>query len=194
MTGLFFGSFNPVHNGHLAIARYLLDEGFCRKVWFVVSPQNPLKQNNALLDENKRLEIIRSAVGGEPGMEVCDVEFRMPRPSYTWDTLQKLEKDYPEECFALIIGGDNLRDFYLWRNYEEILRCYRVLVYPRPGVKIPGVIPEQVVLVDAPLADISSTEIRAKIGAGEDITEYVPAKALPLIAKYYSVATPGEIK
>lgn len=186
MTGLFFGSFNPVHNGHLAIARYLLDKGICRKVWFVVSPQNPLKQDYALLGEKKRLEIICSAVEGEPGMEVCDVEFKMPRPSYTWDTLQTLEKDYPEECFALVIGGDNLRDFHLWRNYKEILCRYRVLVYPRPGIEMPGGIPEQVTLVDAPLADISSTEIREKIEAGENISRYVPVKALPLILKYYA--------
>lgn len=188
MTGLFFGSFNPVHNGHLAIARYLLDKGFCREVWFVVSPQNPLKRNKELLDENKRLEIIRAAVAGEPGMEVCDVEFRMPRPSYTLDTLQKLEKDYPEKCFALVIGEDNLRDFHLWRNHEEILRRFRLLVYPRPGVKISGVLPEQVTLVDAPLEAISSTEIREKIEAGEDVSNDVPVQAFPLIMKYYSVA------
>lgn len=187
MTGLFFGSFNPVHNGHLAIARYLLDKGFCREVWFVVSPQNPLKQNKDLLDEDKRLEIIRSAIAGEKGMKVCDIEFRMPRPSYTWNTLQTLEKNYPEQSFALVIGEDNLRDFHLWRNYEEILRHYRILVYPRPGVEVSGAIPERVTLVNAPLAAVSSTEIRAKAGTGEDISGDVPAKALPLIIKYYAV-------
>lgn len=187
MTGLFFGSFNPVHNGHLAIARYLLDKGFCQKIWFVVSPQNPLKQNKDLLDENKRLEIMRTAIAEEPDMEVCDIEFRMPRPSYTWNTLQALEKEYPEKSFTLVIGGDNLRDFHLWKNNQEILRCYRVLVYPRPGVGVTGIVPEGVTLVNAPLADISSTEIRAKIEAGEDVAAYVPVKAYPLIMKYYSV-------
>ncbi len=188
MTGLFFGSFNPVHNGHLAIARYLLEKGFCREVWFVVSPQNPLKQNAELLDENKRLEILRKAIAGEPGMEVCDAEFRLPRPSYTWNTLQVLKKEYPEKSFALVIGGDNLRNFHLWRNYKEILNHYRIFVYPRPGVEVPGTIPEGVILVDAPLAAVSSTEIRAKIGAGEDISANVSAKAYPLIMKYYSSA------
>ena len=177
MTGLFFGSFNPVHNGHLAIARYLLEKGFCREVWFVVSPQNPLKQNAELLDENKRLEILR---------KVCDAEFRLPRPSYTWNTLQVLKKEYPEKSFALVIGGDNLRNFHLWRNYKEILNHYRIFVYPRPGVEVPGTIPEGVTLVNAPLAAVSSTEIRAKIGAGEDILDNVPAKVYPLIMKYYS--------
>lgn len=186
--GLFFGSFNPVHNGHLAIARYLLEKGFCREVWFVVSPQNPLKQNAGLLDENKRLEILRKAIAGEPGMEVCDAEFRLPRPSYTWNTLQVLKKEYPEKSFALVIGGDNLCNFHLWRNYKEILNHYRIFVYPRPGVEVPGTIPEGVTLVDAPLAAVSSTEIRAKIGAGEDISANVPAKAYPLIMKYYSSA------
>lgn len=186
MTGLFFGSFNPVHNGHLAIARYLLDQGFCREVWFVVSPQNPLKQNRDLLDENERLEIIRRAIAGEPGMKVCDVEFGMPRPSYTWNTLRVLEKEYPEKSFALVIGGDNLRNFHLWRNYEDILRHYRVLVYPRPGVEVPGDIPPSVSLVDAPLAPISSTEVREKIAAGRDVSADVPVQALSLIMEYYS--------
>lgn len=186
MTGLFFGSFNPVHNGHLAIARYLLDKGFCREVWFVVSPQNPFKQNKFLLDETKRLEIIRRAVAGEPGMKVCDVEFRMPRPSYTWSTLRALEKDYPGKPFALVIGADNLRNFPMWKNYEDILRHYRVLVYPRPGVELPGDVPASVSLVDAPLAAVSSTEVREKIAAGRDVSADVPVRALPLILEYYS--------
>lgn len=194
MTGLFFGSFNPVHNGHLAIARYLLDQGFCREVWFVVSPQNPLKQNRDLLDENERLEIIRRAIAGEPGMKVCDVEFGMPRPSYTWNTLRVLEKEYPEKSFALVIGGDNLRNFHLWRNYKEILSHYRVLVYPRPGVEVPPSVPAPVTLVDAPLASVSSTEIRAKIDSGEDISADVPAPAFPLIMQYYSAAGKGETR
>lgn len=185
MTGLFFGSFNPIHNGHLAIARYLLDNSYCREIWFVVSPQNPLKQDKSLLEEEKRLEIVKAAIGGDSRMATCDIEFTMPRPSYTIDTLRKLENNNPGRQFALIIGGDNLRDFHLWRNYDMIARCYRILVYPRPGIIVPQPDWENVILVDAPLADISSTEIRERIQAGEDVSFYVPPKASDLIEKYY---------
>lgn len=185
MTGLFFGSFNPVHNGHLAIARYLLDHCYCRKIWFVVSPQNPLKQDKSLLNEEKRLEIVRAVVAGDARMWACDVEFTMPRPSYTVDTLQKLEKDYPHEDFALVIGGDNLRDFHLWRSHDLIVERYPILVYPRPGVEVSVVPPKNVTLVDAPLSSVSSTEIREAIREGGDISSYVPEQVLELIRKYY---------
>lgn len=185
MTGLFFGSFNPFHNGHLAIARYLLDHGYCREIWFVVSPQNPLKLDKSLLDEEKRLEIVKAAIAGDARMSACDIEFSMPRPSYTIDTLRKLEKTYPAKQFALIIGGDNLRDFHLWRDYEEIACRFRILVYPRPGVIIPAVEWKTVTVVDAPLADVSSTDIRVKLEAGRDISSDVPLQALPLIRSYY---------
>lgn len=183
--GLFFGSFNPVHNGHLAIARYLLDKGYCEKVWFVVSPQNPLKEDHTLLDEQKRLEIVQEAVSGDARMGVCDIEFKMPRPSYTFQTLQTLSGKYPQFDFTLIIGGDNLRDFHLWRNYEDIVSRYRILVYPRPDVIIPDVKCQNISIVDAPLSMISSTDIRRKLQHGEDVSDWVPAKALPLILKYY---------
>lgn len=185
MTGLFFGSFNPVHNGHLAIARYLLDNRYCREIWFVVSPRNPLKQNKFLQDEEKRLEIVRAAIGGDARMRSCDVEFAMPRPSYTVDTLQKLGEDYPGKQFALIIGGDNLRDFHLWRNHDLIAERYRILVYPRPGIVTPATTWANVSLADAPLSEISSTEIRETIKQGGDISPCVPIEALPLIQKYY---------
>lgn len=185
MTGLFFGSFNPVHNGHLAIARYLLDHDYCRKIWFVVSPQNPLKQDQSLLDEEKRLEIVRVALAGDVRMRACDVEFSMSRPSYTVDTLQKLEKDYSDENFALIIGSDNLRDFHLWRSHDLIEEHYPILVYPRPGVEVPAVSRKNVTLVNAPLFPVSSTEIREAIREGGDISSYVPVQALELIRKYY---------
>lgn len=184
-TGLFFGSFNPFHKGHLAIARYLLEGGHCREIWFVVSPQNPLKQDKSLLDEEKRIEIVRAAIAGDERMKACDIEFAMPRPSYTADTLRRLEDVNPGMEFALVIGGDNLRDFHLWRNHEEIARHYRILVYPRPGVETPSTDWKNVSLVDAPLCDISSTRIREMIRSGQDVSSFVPDGALRLIEKYY---------
>ena len=110
MTGLFFGSFNPIHNGHLKIAQYLLYKGYCQRIWFVVSPHNPLKSDRSLLDEQKRLEIVKAAIRGDERMQACDVEFGLPKPSYTYATLQLLKKKWPEEEFALIIGEDIICD------------------------------------------------------------------------------------
>lgn len=183
--GLFFGSFNPIHNGHLLIARYLLENGFCTKVWFVVSPQNPWKEDHSLLDERKRLQIVRKAIDGDQRMEACDIEFTMPRPSYTYQTLQAIQEKYPGEHFALIIGGDNLLRFHLWKNYSQILSDFRVLVYPRLGISVPERTEPNITVVDAPVTDLSSTEIRQKVSDGEDITPYVPGAALELIQQYY---------
>lgn len=184
-VGLFFGSFNPIHNGHLAIARYLLKVGYCRKVWFVVSPQNPWKEDRTLLDEEKRLEIVKASIRQEPGMEACDIEFSMPRPSYTYQTLQALSQKFPTLKFTLIMGGDNLLYFHLWRNYEEIQINYPILVYPRPNIYIKDVNMHNINMIDAPLSTISSTEIRKKIQAGNDISGLVSEHALSLILNYY---------
>lgn len=185
MTGLFFGSFNPIHNGHLAIARYLLDNGYCDDIWFVVSPCNPFKISLDLLSEESRLSIVQAAIEGDKRMRACDVEFAMERPSYTFNTLEKLADLYPQVHFSLIIGGDNLRDFHLWRNYQQILEKYKIWVYPRPGVDIltPG--HSSISLVNAPLSDISSTDIRRKVVSGVDISSEVPRQALDLIKKHY---------
>lgn len=184
-TGLFFGSFNPLHNGHLLMARYLLDHGYCRKIWFIVSPQNPWKEDRTLLDEQKRLEIVKAAIAAERQMEACDIEFYMPRPSYTYETLQLLSERYPDERFALIIGGDNLKDFHLWKNHLYIRAHYPLLVYPRPGILFSENHDPHVTVVDAPMTAVSSTEIREKIARGEDISSEVPAEVLELIWKYY---------
>lgn len=186
-TGLFFGSFNPIHNGHIAIARYLLDHGYCGSVWFIVSPQNPWKVDCTLLDEQKRLQIVEKAVEREERMEASDFEFSMPRPSYTYQTLEALRAKYPARDFSLIIGGDNLQRFHLWKNYREVLADFPLIVYPRPGILIPEMTGANMTVVDAPLTDISSTEIRGKVKAGEDISDRVPSVVLPLIQKYYSV-------
>lgn len=184
--GLFFGSFNPVHNGHLAIARYLLCEGYCEEVWFIISPHNPWKEDSTLLDEQKRYEIVQKAIAGDERMTACDIEFTMPRPSYTYQTLRALKEKYPEKEFSLIIGGDNMSRFHLWKNYEEIITRFRILVYPRPGIDM-GVLSEPcIALTDAPLTPVSSTEIRQRIKTGEDVSGFVPMPARELIVKYYS--------
>lgn len=184
-VGLFFGSFNPIHNGHLAIANYLLEQGYCAEVWFIVSPCNPWKKNQELLDEQKRLEIVNAAIQGNGRMQASDIEFAMPRPSYTYQTLCALQTKYPHRHFQLIIGGDNLSRFHDWRNSEDILASFPILVYPRPGIPLPKELPASVTIVDAPLTDVSSTEIREKLKKGEDISSLVPATILALVQKYY---------
>lgn len=184
-TVLFFGSFNPIHRGHLQIARYMLDEGYGSRVWFVVSPQNPWKADTGLLEEGRRLEMVRRAIAGDARMEACDVEFAMPRPSYTYRTLCVLRNRYPGREFALAIGGDNLERFPEWRQAEDILTEFPVLVYPRPGARIPSWAEGRVTVADAPQTDVSSTEIRRKVRAGESLTDEVPPAILPLVEKYY---------
>lgn len=185
LTGLFFGSFNPLHNGHLAIARCLLEKGCCREIWFVISPQNPWKKDLALLPEQLRLEIVQAAVAGDSRMFACDIEFSMHRPSYTYLTLEALARHYPEKNFALIIGEDNFERFHLWKNYEEILARYPVFVYPRPGFEPPATTPEGVKLVSAPLWAVSSSEIRQKVREGKDISADVPPSVVNLVERYY---------
>ena len=172
--GLFFGSFNPIHEGHLSIARYLLDNGYCKSIWLVVSPQNPWKKNRDLLQEQKRLELVRAAIAEDKRMEVCDIEFDMPRPSYTYQTLRKLRSDIPNQEFALIVGGDNLKKFQEWKNFQEILSLHTLFVYPRPGEVVSHTPEGDIVLVDAPQTSISSTEIRQKIERGMSIVGDVP--------------------
>lgn len=185
MVGLFFGSFNPIHLGHLGIARYLLDHSFCREIWFVVSPRNPFKQDLELLPEQKRFAIVQMALAAEPRMKACDVELTMPKPSFTIDTLHVLSGRYPGQRFALIIGGDNLRDFHLWRDYQAIAANYKIWVYPRPDIDVTGISYENTQLVDAPLCRISSTQIRQMICRGENIGSYVPHMAEELIINSY---------
>ena len=184
-VGLFFGSFNPLHNGHMGIARYLLDEGLCARVCFIVSPQNPWKRNADLLDEDKRLEMVRKAIEEDERMEVSDIEFSLPKPSYTYQTLRVFKERFPARKFALIIGGDNLQRFREWRNVDEILAQFPILVYPRPGMEV-GQFPKgDICVANAPLCEVSSTEIRKKVKTGTDISSDVPERIIPMIEKYY---------
>lgn len=175
--GIFGGSFNPIHNGHIALAQAVLRQCELDEVWLMVSPQNPLKRNATdLLDDHLRLQMAEKALEGVEGVKACDYEFCLPKPSYTWNTLQHLSKDYPDCIFSLLIGGDNWAHFTRWRHWKDILRCHNVIVYPRD--EYPGTI-------DVPLLDVSSTEIRQRVRAGESIEGLVPAAIEPLVRQYY---------
>jgi len=175
--GIFGGSFNPIHNGHIALAQAVLRQCELDEVWLMVSPQNPLKRNATdLLDDHLRLQMAEKALEGVEGVKACDYEFRLPKPSYTWNTLQHLSKDYPDCTFSLLIGGDNWAHFTRWRHWKDILRCHNVIVYPRD--EYPGTI-------DVPLLDVSSTEIRQRVRVGESIEGMVPAAIEPLARQYY---------
>lgn len=171
--GLFFGSFNPIHIGHLAIANYMAEFTDLQQVWLVVSPRNPLKSKKGLADAAKRLLVVKKAVGKDPKIKVSDVEFGLPQPSYTIHTLEALKKKSPKHEFILIIGSDNLAVFHKWKDYKEILDKFRVYVYPR--LDITGKLKHRnIKIMDAPRMDISSTFIRDAIKKGKDIRCFIP--------------------
>lgn len=164
-TGFFGGSFNPIHEGHLGLANYVRDNGFVDEVWFVVSPQNPLKATADPEDAQERLLAVRKTLKGHPHLIASDIEFSLPVPSYTVDTLRHAQSEYPDREFVLIIGGDNLDVFKKWKDYKYLLKNHDILVYPRTGAlnKVPGEW-KRVTLLDAPYMDISSTNIREAKG------------------------------
>lgn len=172
-TGLFFGSFNPIHVGHLIIANSMLTGSELEEVWFVVSPQNPLKERSTLLADHHRLQMVRVAIEENYKMRACDVEFHLPIPSYTVVTLAHLGELYPDREFSLIMGSDNLDNFHRWRNYEHILENYEIYVYPRPGHDGGNLASHpHVHLVDVPMMDISSSYIRERISKRQSV-EYL---------------------
>lgn len=174
-TGIYGGSFNPIHNGHIAIAKDMLSLGAIDEVWLMVSPQNPLKQAADLLDDNLRLDMTRHAVEGINGIKVSDYEFRLPRPSYMWNTLQHLSHDYPDRQFHLLIGADNWQVFDRWYHANDIISHYPIRIYPRRGYDIDTAsLPPTVTLVDTGLYDVSSTQVRDMIRHGEDPSLLIP--------------------
>ena len=174
-TGLFFGSFNPIHIGHMAIANYMIEFGEIDQLWFVVSPQNPLKEKKTLLADYHRLELVRRAIGDDARFGVSDIEFNMPRPSYTIDTLAYLGEKYPNREFSIIMGADSLETFNQWKNYEELIRKYHRLVYPRPGIAEDELRKhENITLMGAPMIEISSSFIRKAIKEGKDLQYFLP--------------------
>ena len=173
--GLFFGSFNPIHVGHLIIANLMVEASDLKKVWFVVSPQNPLKPAKGLLHEFDRFDLVRAAVYDNYNLEVSDVEFHLPKPSYTIHTLVHLQEKHPDKEFRIIIGEDNLANFTRWKNYRQILDHYGLYVYPRPGTQLSELRSHpNVTIVEAPLLDISATFIRERIRKGQSVRYLVP--------------------
>lgn len=183
-VGLFFGSFNPIHTGHMIIAQTMLDSPHIDELWFVVSPQNPFKKNKNLLHEFDRLDMVDAAIANNPKFRTCDIEFNLPKPNYTAHTLAVLSEKHPDNAFSLIIGGDNLASFHKWKNYEVILNHHELLVYPRPQSKTPQIeITDQIHFVEAPLLDISATFVRSKIKDGYSIKYLVPLEVEEFIER-----------
>lgn len=173
--GLFFGSFNPIHIGHLVIADFMATQTDLDRVWLVVSPQNPLKPKKTLARDHDRLHLVRLGIGDHPKLRASDVEFQLPKPSYTVDTLAFLKEQYPEHEFVLIMGGDNLGSFHLWKNYQQMLTEHDIYVYQRPHYNLGDLAAHPRVRVfEPPPLDISATYIRDCIKNGQSVRYLVP--------------------
>ena len=184
-TGLFFGSFNPVHHGHLAIAGYLAEFTNLDEVWFVVSPENPHKKRQTLLGEQERLEMVELAIKDDFRFRSSDIEFNMPRPSYTIDTIVRLEEKFPQRTFAFIMGADNLQSLPKWKNYEQLISGREVFVYPRHGVSCKDWEQnDNIHLTEAPKMEISASFIRNALKDGKNIRYFVPDTVLNYIEKW----------
>lgn len=187
-TGIFGGSFNPIHTGHISLARELLTQLGLDEIWFVVSPLNPLKATSTdLLPDSVRLDLARQALEGEPHMVASDYELGLPRPSYTWNTLDHLAADYPDHHFTLIIGADNWHAFDRWSRHEYILAHYPIAIYPRKGYPVQAdSLPRGVTMVHTRLYPVSSTLIRQRVAAHQDITGMVPPQIAPRVRQLYA--------
>lgn len=176
--GLFFGSFNPIHIGHLILANYILEYTDMDELWFVVSPQNPFKEKKSLLNDHNRLEMVELAIKNYPKMRASNIEFALPQPSYTIDTLTYLREKHPNYLFCLIMGEDNLASLHKWKNAEKLMRDYQIIVYPRlyEGQKDISTITKQsnIHLVSAPIIELSATEIRTMIKQGKNVRPMLP--------------------
>lgn len=172
--GLYFGSFNPIHIGHLIIANYVASQDIVQQVWFIVSPQNPLKPSASLLNEYHRLHLVKLAVEDAPNLRVMDVEFKLPRPSYTIDTLAYLQEKYPDHNFSIIMGSDSFQNLPKWKNFEVLVRDYHFIIYKRPGYPVTDTFNAHISIVEAPLLEISATQIRTLVKEGKSIRFIVP--------------------
>jgi nicotinate-nucleotide adenylyltransferase len=177
-VGLYFGSFNPIHIGHLIIANHIAYNTQLNEVWFIVSPQNPLKKSAGLLNEQHRYSLVKIAIEDEKKLKVNNVEFLMPKPSYTIDTLIYLSEKYAKHNFSLIIGSDSYLNLSKWKNYKQIILSYNILIYLRPSFPIKTDLPERIKIIDAPLLDISSTQIRKNIKNKKSIRYLVTDKVM----------------
>ncbi|AZI54133.1 nicotinate (nicotinamide) nucleotide adenylyltransferase [Epilithonimonas vandammei] len=180
--GLFFGSFNPIHIGHLILANYILEHSDMQELWFVVSPQNPFKEKKSLLNDHNRLDMVQLAIKNYQKMRASNVEFSLPTPSYTIDTLTYLQEKHPDYSFSLIMGEDNLGSLHKWKNYDLLLQNYQVIVYPRIFGEDISSSPNVTQLknhhnihkIDAPIIELSATEIRDMIKSGKNVRPMLP--------------------
>jgi nicotinate-nucleotide adenylyltransferase len=175
-VGLFFGSFNPIHNGHLMVASYVANHSDLKQVWLVVSPQNPLKPQGSLLNEYDRLHLAKLAIEDDMQLKVSDIEFSLPRPSYTIDTLTYLQEKYPQHEFSVIMGGDSFQNLPKWKNFETLVKNYQFIVYRREGFEISNDYGARVLFLEAPLLQLSATLIRNNRKEGITIRYLVPEK------------------
>lgn len=173
-VGLYFGSFNPVHIGHLIIANHILNGTDLQKVWFVVSPQNPFKKSNALLNEYDRLHLVKKAIEDDGRLKASDIEFALPKPSYTIHTLAYLKEKYPDHHFSVIMGSDSFQNLEKWKNGEVVVQEYPLIIYKRPGFEVENSVGANIQVMKAPLLEISATHIRELIKAGKSIKYLVP--------------------
>jgi len=172
--GLYFGSFNPIHIGHLIIANHVLNETFINKIWFIVSPQNPFKESKTLLNEFDRLHLVRLATQDDNRIKCSDIEFNLPKPSYTSNTLAFLSEKYPEHQFSIIMGSDSYQNLDKWKNYETIINNYSIYVYKREGYEIKKTFDKESVVLNAPIIQISASQIREHIKSAKSIRYLVP--------------------
>ena len=182
--GLFFGSFNPIHLGHTNLAEYIFRFSGVDEIWFIVSPRNPLKEQSELIDENLRLKMLQLATGDKDYLVASDIEFDLPKPSYTIKTLNTLSEIFPEDDFILLIGSDNMQIFDQWKDYQTILDDYSVLVYPREGYpyeEYEEMYPEMQILEEAPFFDVSSTQVRELIKNNQDVSHWLHADVYQFI-------------
>ncbi len=192
--GLYFGSFNPIHTGHLIIAQHVLNETELEQVWFVVSPQNPFKQQKQLLNEYDRLHLINLAIESSVNLKAVDIEFRLPKPSYTINTLTYLNEKYPRHSFSIIMGSDSLQNLHQWKNADKIMKNYPLYVYQRPGFDAEQKQVNRLTRLKAPLLEISATQIRELIQKNKSIRFMVPDAVCYEISKssYYKLKDPTQ--
>lgn len=187
--GLYFGSFNPIHHGHLIIAQHIINQSLVDQIWFIISPQNPLKKATSLLNEHHRKYLVEIAIINERKLKASNVEFNLPRPSYTIDTLIYLKEKFPDHSFEIILGSDSFKNISKWKNYEILIQDYQFLIFPRKDFKLDRVENANCRILNAPLIEISSTHIRNMIKDGLSIDYLVPEKVKEEIERngYYKL-------
>jgi len=173
--GLYFGSFNPIHIGHLIIANHVLNELNIDKIWFVISPLNPFKHSASLMNEYERFHLVQKAVEEDNRLKASDIEFSLPKPSYTVHTLAYLTEKYPEHSFSIVMGSDGFQNLDKWKNSEIIIKKYTIIIYKRPGFEVDNKLNAKITILNAPLLEISSTHIRELIKMGKSVKYLVPS-------------------